>query len=77
MKWSVENWIVKALAPALMLFGVHSMVLRQDGETPGSIWVTGSNKFGQFGDGTTTSKNNFIELKIPNSGAVNFLVIHA
>ena len=31
----------------------HSMVLKQDG----TVWVTGNNKFGQFGDGTTTSRN--------------------
>ena len=36
----------------------HSMVLKQDG----SIWATGSNEYGQFGDGSTKSQNVFVEV---------------
>ena len=38
--------------------GFHSMVLKQGG----SVWATGSNKDGQFGDGRTDSTSNFIRL---------------
>ena len=39
--------------------GLYSMVSTQDG----SIWATGSNVYGQFGDGSTTSRNNFVTRK--------------
>ena len=37
----------------------HSMVLQQDG----SIWATGSNEYGQFGDGSTRSRIRFVVVK--------------
>ena len=38
--------------------GSHSMVLKQDG----SIWATGSNEFGQFGDNSAKSENIYIRI---------------
>ena len=34
----------------------HSMVLK----TYGSVWATGSNLYGQFGDGSNDSKNKLV-----------------
>ena len=36
----------------------HSMVLKTDG----TVWVTGYNKYGQLGDGTTSNKRNFVKV---------------
>ena len=36
----------------------HSMVIKEDG----SIWVTESNKDGQFGDGSTKPEKSFVKL---------------
>ena len=36
----------------------HTMVLKQDG----SLWGTGSNKYGQLGDESTTEKNIFVKV---------------
>ena len=43
----------------------HSMVVKNDG----SLWASGSNKNGQFGDGSTISENRFIRLKPFAEGA--------
>ena len=40
------------------------MVLRQDG----SVWVTGSNRHGQLGDGSYTDRRNFV--RVVSSGAI-------
>ena len=45
-------------ARAIALGGYHSMMVNHDG----SIWATGSNKDGQFGDGTTKSERTFVRL---------------
>ena len=45
-------------AKAVAAGGFHSMILKNDG----SIWATGSNQYGQFGDGTTTSRKAFVRL---------------
>ena len=42
---------VKAIAAGVG----HSMVLKRDGK----VWATGSNNYGQLGDGSTTDKNTF------------------
>ena len=44
----------------------HSMVLKQDG----SIWATGSNRDGQFGDGTRTFQKTFVRLSPFGAGTV-------
>ena len=46
-------------ATAVAAGAFHSMVLNQDG----SVWATGSNRDGQFGDGTTASKRFFVRLE--------------
>ena len=38
--------------------GFHSMVLKEGD----SLWVTGSNQHGQFGDGSTMFEKSFVEL---------------
>ena len=52
---------VKALAAG----SDHSMLLAQDG----SVWATGSNYYGQLGDGSKGERDNFLEV-VP-SGAVS------
>ena len=43
----------------------HSMLIKQDG----SVWATGSNEYGQFGDSLITSSGIFIKLAPLSSGA--------
>ena len=40
------------------------MILKQDG----SVWVTGSNRHGQLGDGSYTDRRNFV--RVVSSGAI-------
>ena len=42
----------------------HTMMLKQDG----SVWVTGSNTYGQLGDGSYTDRRNFV--RVVSSGAI-------
>ena len=44
----------------------HSMVLTQDG----SVWATGYNLHGELGDGSTITKNGFVEVISGNAEAV-------
>ena len=54
---------VKAVAAGTF----HSMVLEQGG----SIWATGSNKDGQFGDGSIMSSTSFVRLAPFSNGSTN------
>ena len=45
------------------------MVLKEDG----SIWATGSNQDGQFGDGSTVSQQKFVKLAPFKNGARKFI----
>ena len=47
----------------------HSMVLKEDG----SIWATGSNKDGQFGDGSRTSQVVFVKIEPLYQGYARFI----
>ena len=42
----------------------HSMILTQEG----FVWVTGWNKYGQLGDGSTNDRNRFIVVIAENTG---------
>ena len=50
----------------------HSMVLKQDG----SIWATGSNKYGQFGDGSTKMEKSFFRLSPFGNGVGHDTIAH-
>ena len=50
--------IVLAGAKAISAGGRHSLLIAQDG----SVWATGWNEYGQLGDGTFVSKNNFVKV---------------
>jgi len=50
--------VVPSGATAVTAGWQHSMVLKQDG----SVWATGSNRYGQFGDGTTTHSKTFVKV---------------
>ena len=47
----------------LALGDQHSMILKEDG----SVWGTGKNSDGQIGDGSRTSRANFVKV-IPSDG---------
>jgi alpha-tubulin suppressor-like RCC1 family protein len=40
----------------------YTMVVKRDG----SLWATGSNAFGQLGDGTGSPRGSFIRIPLPN-----------
>ena len=50
--------VVHAGAQAISAGKSHSMVLKADG----TVWATGSNKYGQLGDGTTSNMANFVKV---------------
>ena len=50
--------MVSSEAKVIAAGAYHSMVLKQDG----SIWATGSNEYGQFGDGSTASEDRFVRI---------------
>merc|ERR1712151_394146 len=56
--------VVPSDATAVALGGSFSIILKQDG----SVLATGRNEEGQFGDGTTTSHNSFVEGMPSGSG---------
>ena len=45
-------------AQAIAAGNGHSMVLEIDG----TVWATGNNNKGQLGDGTRSSKSNFVQV---------------
>ena len=59
---------VKAVAAG----GYHSMVVKEDN----SIWATGSNEDGQFGDGSTDSTQSYARLSPFQSGIENAYAVH-
>ena len=46
--------------------GSHTLLLKQNGSNPGSLWTVGLNANGQLGDGTNVDKN--LPLEIVSSG---------
>ena len=54
----VSPSVVHVGATAIAAGELHSMVLKQDD----TVWVTGNNGYGQFGDGTTTARRNVLKL---------------
>ena len=60
--------VVRAGATEIDAGNDHSMVLKQDG----SVWATGSNEYGQLGDGTTTIRLTFV--KVVSSGPCGTMV---
>ena len=55
---SVPPSVVHAGAQAIAAGGRHSMVLKTDG----TVWATGGNYWGQFGDGTTNDEHNLVKV---------------
>ena len=55
---AVPPSVVRAGAQAIAAGNGHSMVLKGDG----TVWATGSNYYGQLGDGTDRSKRSFAEV---------------
>ena len=64
---TVFTQVMSGGVTAIAAGAFHSMVLKQDG----SVWATGSNEYGQFGDGTATSTKNFIRLEVRHDGTGN------
>ena len=54
----INTYIMHADAKAISAGGWHSMVLKKDG----TVWATGWNKYGQFGDGTKLDKRKFVKV---------------
>ena len=42
---------------------IHSMLLTQDKNKDSSLWATGYNREGEFGDGTSTKQLTYYEAK--------------
>ena len=52
--------VISDVTKALAAGRSHSFVLKEDG----SVWVTGTNAHGQFGDGSTTSRWEIIFVRV-------------
>ena len=50
--------VVHAGAQAITAGAFHSMVMKGDG----TVWATGGNLEGQFGDGTTSDQSSFVKI---------------
>ena len=55
---AVPPSVVHAGAQAIAAGEYQSMVLKADG----TVWATGYNRYGQLGDGTTSSKDSFVKV---------------
>ena len=65
----VKRYFVKVLfggAQAVVAGGEHSMVLTE----VGTVWATGSNVYGQLGDGSNDARDNFVQVVVTYAKAV-------